>query len=71
MNSTTKTNHLTALLQRVQTASGVSGIALAVAQGQEPPMTYVAGEDTRGYPLAEDSLFPVPKITKMGTSPAI
>lgn len=62
---------LSSVLKNIQTRSQFSGMALAVAYGQEPTETYVAGEDTRGNALVEDSLFPAASITKLGTALAI
>jgi CubicO group peptidase (beta-lactamase class C family) len=62
------TSNLTNALERARSASGVSGLALAVAYGQGPANTWVTGEDAQGRPLTEDSLFPLASVTKLATA---
>ncbi len=67
MNKSTLYNKL----KHVQAESGVSGMALAVAHGQQPAVTCVSGKDAKGNDLAEDSLFPVASITKLAVALAL
>ncbi len=59
------------VLKRIQTGSGVSGLALAVSRRGDPPVTVTVGVDQKGIPLSADSLFPVASLTKLGTALAI
>lgn len=56
------------IFENLQTTYQVPGLMLVVGHGNEPAMSLLLGTDATGYPLREESLFPVASITKLATA---
>ena len=58
-------------IQHARDTYEFAGLAVTVAYGKGPGHTIVVGTDEKGYPLTDDSLFPIASVTKLSVALAI
>jgi CubicO group peptidase (beta-lactamase class C family) len=59
------------LAEEILQAFDVPGLVIAVTRRAETPAYMVVGTDAAGFPLSEDTLFPVASITKLAVALAV
>jgi CubicO group peptidase (beta-lactamase class C family) len=59
------------LVEEILQTFDVPGLVIAVTRRAEAPVYLVVGTDAVGFPLSEDTLFPVASITKLAVALAI